>query len=39
MNIMSHGRILRILGQLQKIQLTEDEDEFEKVLDRIEEVI
>lgn len=38
MNLMDHGRVLGILDRLQ-MQLTEDADEFERVLDRIEEVI
>ena len=37
-NIMAHGRVLAILGMLQARQ-DEDQEEFERLLDRIEEVI
>lgn len=38
MNLMSHGRVLWILDQLEA-RLIEDADEFERVLDRLEEAI
>lgn len=38
MNIMSHGRVLAIISQLQD-RLNKDPDEFERLLDNIEEVI
>lgn len=38
MNIMDHGRMLGILDQLQS-QLSNDQSEFERTLDRIEEVL
>jgi hypothetical protein len=38
MNIMSHSRVLGILDQLEE-RLKEGEDEFERVLDRVEEAI
>ncbi len=38
MNIMSHGRVLALLSHLQS-RLDEDPDEFERLLDSVEEVI
>ena len=38
MNIMSHGRVMHILDILQYTQ-DADEEEFERVLDKIEEVM
>lgn len=38
MNIMSDGRVIWLLNQLQE-RLDKDVDEFERTLDKIEEVL
>ena len=38
MNIMNHGRVLGLLSQLQD-SLNKDPEGFERLLDKIEEVI